>query len=94
MGTSITLLTDGVALFYASLNGVDIAPARWQALSAYADRFSRNPASHSPMHAAWPAMVGNLMAIDTVITGATGPAAPWSGDCRPAWRRRRRLVRG
>ena len=78
-GPPINLLTDGVALFYrASLNGVDIAPARWQALSAYADRFFAKPGiAFADVHAALAhAMAGNLAAVDTIVTGAAGPAAP------------------
>ena len=70
---TINLLTDGVALFYrASLNGVDIAPARWQALSAYADRFFAKPGiAFADVHAALAhAMAGNMAAVDTIVTGA------------------------
>ncbi|MEC7571528.1 MAG: tetratricopeptide repeat protein, partial [Pseudomonadota bacterium] len=78
-GPPINLLTDGVALFYrASLNGVDIAPARWQALSAYADRFFAKPGiAFADVHAALAhAMAGNIAAVDTIVTSAAGPAAP------------------
>ena len=78
-GPPINLLTDGVALFYrASLNGVDVAPARWQALSAYADRFFAKPGiAFADIYAALAhAVAGNIAAVDTIVTGAAGPAAP------------------
>jgi hypothetical protein len=78
-GPPINVLTDGAALFHrASLNGVQIPPTRWLALSEYASRFFGRPGlAFADVHAALAhAMAGNGEAVDAIIDGAKGPAAP------------------
>lgn len=77
-GPPINVITDSVALLYrAQLAGVDVAPERWAALSAYArERFPRAGLAFVDVHAALAhAMSGDSDSLDGIIENAAGPAA-------------------
>lgn len=78
LGPPLNVLTDTAALLYrAQLAGVDVAAARWRAISDYAAKFFPKPGlAFADVHAAVAhAMAGEIDALETIIAGARGPAA-------------------
>lgn len=74
----INILTDTAAILHrATLAGVDVAPERWQTVSAFAEAvFPNTGNAFVDMHAALAhAMAGRADALVAIIDGPAGPAA-------------------
>ena len=79
LGPAINKLTDTASiLFRAELAGVEVAPARWRAVSDYARAaFPKPGIAFADAHAALAhAMAGETDALHAIAKGAAGPAAP------------------
>ncbi len=76
-GPPLNVLTDAAAILYRTeLAGVEVPPARWQAVSDYAARFFPKPGlAFADVHAALAhAMAGRGEALERIVSDATGPA--------------------
>lgn len=74
---SLNVMTDMASILYrAERRGVEIAPDRWHAVSAYASQcFPKPGLAFADVHAALAhAMAGNSEALTLIIEGARGPA--------------------
>jgi hypothetical protein len=76
-GPPLNVMTDMAAILYrAELAGVEVAPERWQQVSAFASKFFPNPGlAFADVHSALAhAMAGRSEALNKIIEGAKGPA--------------------
>lgn len=85
----LNVLTDTASLLYrAEMAGVEVAPERWQAVSAYAAKcFPETGQSFADMHAALAhAMAGQGEALNGMIASAKGFAADLIAPLVEGWR--------
>lgn len=85
---SLNILTDLASLYYrAEMVGVVVPGARWQALSTYAAQAFPEPGvAFADIHAALAhAMAGQGVALDRIVTDASGPAADIVARCAQAF---------
>ena len=75
----LNIMTDNAALLArAEMRGVDVPPAYWHQVSAYAlERFAQPGLAFADVHAALAhAMVGQIEPLERIMSEAKGPAAP------------------